>query len=132
MNDSSITSLPTAPDDDRHARMVRYAVLMGIRMVCFGLAIFVPGWWKLLPIALAVFLPYFAVVIANVGNTGAGTVESPGGVLPYVEPIVPVAESVTPDVAEETNAPTDAWYDPREDLDPFPVREDDTEERRES
>lgn len=129
MNDSSITSLPTAPDDDRHARMVRYAVLMGIRMVCFGLAIFVPGWWKLLPILLAVFLPYFAVVVANVGNTGAGTVESPGGILPYVPPVIaedaPVAAPT-----EESNAPAGAWYDPREDLDPFPAPASDDEDRR--
>ncbi len=45
--------------------MVKYAVAMGIRMVCLILIFVVDGWFKLLPIAGAVFLPWVAVVIAN-------------------------------------------------------------------
>jgi hypothetical protein len=48
-----------------HQRMVKYAIAMGIRMVCLILIFVVDGWFKLLPIAGAVFLPWVAVVIAN-------------------------------------------------------------------
>ena len=77
----SITSLPEAPDDERRHRMVRYGVAMGIRIVCVVLCLFVRGWWLLLPILGAVFLPYIAVVLANVGSSAGGTVERPGGLI---------------------------------------------------
>jgi hypothetical protein len=46
-------------------RMIKYAVAMGIRMVCLILIFVVDGWFKLIPVAGAVFLPWVAVVIAN-------------------------------------------------------------------
>jgi hypothetical protein len=46
-------------------RMIKYAVAMGIRMVCLILIFVVDGWLKILPVIGAVFLPWFAVVIAN-------------------------------------------------------------------
>ena len=77
-----ITSLPPSPTDDRHSRMVKYVVAMGIRVVCIVLCFVVPlGWWTLLPILGAVLIPYYAVVLANVGHEQGGVVESPGGQL---------------------------------------------------
>lgn len=80
---NSITSLPRSPDDDRRARMIKYSVTMGIRLVCVFLCIFVRGWWLLLCAAGAVILPYIAVVLANVVDTRTARVERPGSVLPY-------------------------------------------------
>lgn len=74
----SITSLPESPDDERHRRMIRYAAAMGIRLVCVFACFFVKGWWIVLPLLGAVFLPYVAVVVANVGTSRRGTVERPG------------------------------------------------------
>ena len=49
--------------------MIKYAVAMGIRMVCLILIFVVDGWLKILPIIGAVFLPWFAVIIANGSDT---------------------------------------------------------------
>jgi hypothetical protein len=46
-------------------RMIKYAVAMGIRLVCLILVFVVDGWFKIIAIAGAVFLPWIAVVIAN-------------------------------------------------------------------
>jgi hypothetical protein len=79
----SITELPPSPDHERHVRMVKYAVAMSVRVVCIILVVVVPGWWRLAPAVAAVFLPYFAVVIANnVRAHAAGPVERPGALLP--------------------------------------------------
>lgn len=81
---SAITSLPTSPDDERRGRMIRYAVAMGIRMVCIGACFVTPGWWMLIPAFGAVVLPYFAVIAANtVVSTPRTAVERPGALLPY-------------------------------------------------
>ena len=45
--------------------MMKYALAMGIRMVCLILIFVVDGWFKLVMVAGAVFLPWIAVVIAN-------------------------------------------------------------------
>ncbi len=73
----SITTLPRSPEDDRHARMVRYLITMGIRLVCIALCLVVQGWWLLLCAAGAIFLPYIAVILANVVVSKTGTVERP-------------------------------------------------------
>ena len=79
---SAITSLPPSPDEERHARMVKYAVAMGIRLVCILSCFFVPGWWLLLPAAGAIVLPYIAVVVANtVVHRQGAEVELPGALL---------------------------------------------------
>jgi hypothetical protein len=81
---NTITSLPPAPVDERHGRMVRYSISMGIRMACIIVIFFVPGWWRLLPAIAAIVLPYIAVVLANAGHDGTpGEVERPGGVELY-------------------------------------------------
>ncbi|GAB4098913.1 hypothetical protein GCM10028789_10770 [Sinomonas halotolerans] len=87
----SITAAAPAHSVDMHQRMVRYAVAMGIRMVCILLLFVLDGWWKIAAVAGAVFLPWVAVVIANAG-TQAEVYESeavdsvPFGELPAAPP----------------------------------------------
>ena len=61
----SITSARTSHSDDLHKRQVRYLMSMGIRTVCFVLAIVTTGPVRWILVAAAVFLPYVAVVLAN-------------------------------------------------------------------
>ncbi|PVZ59527.1 DUF3099 domain-containing protein [Arthrobacter sp. H-02-3] len=61
----SITDAAAAHSDEMRQRMIKYAIAMGIRMVCLILIFVVDGWFKLLPVLGAVFLPWVAVVIAN-------------------------------------------------------------------
>jgi hypothetical protein len=65
--------------------MIKYGVSTLIRLVCIIIAFVVPlGWWTILPVIGAVFLPFFAVVVANVGHDGVGRdVERPGGIEVY-------------------------------------------------
>lgn len=64
----NITDAPTAHTDEMRQRMIKYAVAMGIRMVCLVLIFILPGWFKLIAVAGAVFLPWVAVIIANGGS----------------------------------------------------------------
>ncbi|WP_141918491.1 DUF3099 domain-containing protein [Klugiella xanthotipulae] len=74
----SVTYLSSAPADDRSSRMLKYSVMMGIRFACIIAIPFMHGWWMVVPILGAVFMPYFAVVIANVSGVGKrATPESP-------------------------------------------------------
>lgn len=58
--------------------MFRYFVAMIIRVICFLLILVLPDWWRVVPLLGAVFLPYFAVVIANASTTPPATeVERP-------------------------------------------------------
>ncbi|WP_341393178.1 DUF3099 domain-containing protein [Arthrobacter sp. G119Y2] len=63
-----ITDARTAHTDEMRARMIKYSVSMGIRIVCLGLLFVVHGWMLWVVIAGAVVLPYFAVIIANAGS----------------------------------------------------------------
>jgi hypothetical protein len=77
----SITTLPLSPEEERRRRMIRYAVTMGIRMVCIVMLLFVQGWWLLVCALGAILLPYFAVIAANVhGDQRSRTVLRPGAV----------------------------------------------------
>jgi hypothetical protein len=79
---ASITELPPSPDHERHMRMIKYAVAMTIRVICVILVVIVPGWWRLAPALAAVFLPYFAVVVANnVRTQVTSRVERPGALM---------------------------------------------------
>ena len=78
-----ITELPSSPDQDRRARMIRYSVAMGIRMICLVLCVVIPDWWRVIPAVGAIVLPYFAVVIANNASRRLmGSVQRPGTVVP--------------------------------------------------
>ncbi|MGH1522616.1 DUF3099 domain-containing protein [Leifsonia sp. L25] len=83
----SITNLPLSPDEERKRRMIKYSVAMGVRIVCLVVAIFL-GWpWAAIPLIGAVFLPYFAVVIANVGaEPHEAEAQRPGNILPMAPP----------------------------------------------
>lgn len=63
----SITNAAEAHSQEMHARLVKYATTMGIRMVCIGLIFAFDGWYRLVPMVGAVVLPWIAVVIANGG-----------------------------------------------------------------
>ena len=78
----AITELPPSPEQEQGARMRRYALTMGIRMLCVIACLFVQGWWLLIPALGAVFLPYVAVVFANaVSRSGGRSVERPGAIV---------------------------------------------------
>jgi hypothetical protein len=89
----SITDAAAAHSDEMHQRMVKYAIAMGIRMVCLILIFVVDGWFKLVPIAGAVFLPWIAVVIANGSDKAEIHSDS---LLDYA----PLAELDAPDTAD--------------------------------
>lgn len=62
----TVTSVGDAPSAERNQRMRKYAITMGIRMACIAAMPFVRGWWIVLCAVGAIFLPYIAVVLANV------------------------------------------------------------------
>lgn len=61
----SVTELAESPEDERKRRMKKYATAMTIRTVCVILIVVLPSPWLWLAALGAIFLPYFAVVIAN-------------------------------------------------------------------
>ncbi|SED21793.1 Protein of unknown function [Nocardioides exalbidus] len=64
-----ITTARSSAAEDMHSRQVRYGVSMSIRLVCFIAAVAVgPGPLRWVLVAAAVFLPLFAVVMANAGD----------------------------------------------------------------
>lgn len=69
----SITTLGESPELERKNRMVKYTIAMTIRVVCIVAAIFVDGWLMWLCFAGAIFLPYFAVIIANAQGSSSGS-----------------------------------------------------------
>ncbi len=68
----SATSIPRAPRDEVGSRSMRYLIMMGVRVACFVLMVTVQpyGWYTWIFGAAAIFLPYIAVVLANVGQDG--------------------------------------------------------------
>lgn len=62
---------PSLSEDIAH-RQRRYLVMMGIRAVCFAVAVIMfinhLGWLSAIPAVGAIFIPYFAVVYANGGR----------------------------------------------------------------
>ncbi|SLJ97370.1 Protein of unknown function [Arthrobacter sp. P2b] len=77
-------------------RMIKYALAMGIRMVCLILIFVVDGWFKILMVAGAVFLPWIAVVIAN-GNDKA---EAHSDLLLDSAPLAEIESPPQPSAAE--------------------------------
>nr|WP_274635727.1 DUF3099 domain-containing protein [Microbacterium bovistercoris] len=121
----SATSLPRPPRDELGARSQRYLITMGVRVVCFLLMVFVQpfGWYTWVFGVGAVFLPYIAVVLANVGQdsktTDAVTPERALDAKPDTEPAepaepvirvreTPAVTSSTPDAAGQDAAGEDA------------------------
>jgi hypothetical protein len=81
MKPQSITALPAAPAADRGHRMLEYTIMMSIRVLCLVSLLWVRGWWILIPAAGAIFLPYFAVVVANVARARPAAPERPGAIV---------------------------------------------------
>ncbi|MFY8050250.1 MAG: DUF3099 domain-containing protein [Aquiluna sp.] len=61
----SVTSLDLSPEQERKQRMIRYTIAMSIRTLCIILGVISTGILMWVFFALAIFLPYFAVVLAN-------------------------------------------------------------------
>jgi hypothetical protein len=87
-----VTEARPALTDDIAYRQRRYLIMMGIRAVCFVIAVvlFVNhlGWLTAIPLLGAIAIPYFAVVFANGGREPTGT----GGFRPY-DPNLPARYS---------------------------------------
>jgi len=64
-----ITTAQKSSAEDMSSRQRRYLISMSVRTVCFIAAVVVgSGWLMWTLVAGAVFLPFFAVVMANAGN----------------------------------------------------------------
>jgi hypothetical protein len=67
-----VTEAQRPKSEDISYRQRRYLLSMGIRVVCFVLAIVLfengAGWVAAIPVIAAIFIPYFAVVYANGGR----------------------------------------------------------------
>lgn len=64
-----ITTAPISPADEQRVRIRRYVISMGIRTLCFFLAIaFRESWLMWVFLVGAVFMPYVAVVLANTAD----------------------------------------------------------------
>jgi len=93
---ASITDLPMSPDEERQRRFRTYLYMMLARVACLGIFFVVPGWWKLVPAAGAIFIPYFAVVVANQVTRQPVEVREIPNALPAVP--TPQPETWTPPV----------------------------------
>ena len=83
MKQQSITTLPPSPEAERRSRMIKYTIAMSIRVACIFAMLFAQGWWLVVFAAGAIFLPYVAVVLANVsGPSRDSEVLRPGGLVP--------------------------------------------------
>ena len=83
MKQQSITTLPPSPEAERRSRMIKYTIAMSIRVLCIFAMLFAQGWWLVVFAAGAIFLPYVAVVLANVsGPSRDSEVLRPGGLVP--------------------------------------------------
>ncbi|NII70851.1 DUF3099 domain-containing protein [Microbacterium ulmi] len=105
----SATSLPRAPRDDAGSRVFRYFVMMMIRVVCFVLMVLITpyGWHTVLLGIGAIFLPYVAVVIANVAQEDhRAERESPEKALPATPAPLEEPPAVRVIRIEESKAPT--------------------------
>ncbi|MDQ0896105.1 DUF3099 domain-containing protein [Agromyces ramosus] len=114
MKQQSITSLPPSPEAERRSRMIKYTIAMSIRVLCIFAMLFVQGWWLAVCAAGAIFLPYIAVVLANVGSPNRqSTVLRPGGLVLRTPP----ANDGPTDAPHQADAPRQADATPEADRD---------------
>jgi hypothetical protein len=95
----SITDAAEAHSEDIRQRMIKYALAMGIRMVCLIMIFVVDGWLKILMVAGAVFLPWIAVVIAN----GSDKAEEHSDLLLDSAPLAEIESPAAPSADEHGN-----------------------------
>jgi len=114
----SATSLPRAPRDEVTSRSARYLIMMGVRVLCFLLMVFVQplGWWTWVFGAGAIFLPYIAVVLANAGQDAKTVNAVPPGRELEAHPAPPSSDAhdevITVRETRETPHPGHAPEDP--------------------
>jgi hypothetical protein len=101
----SITDAAAAHSEDMRERMIKYALAMGIRMVCLILIFVVDGWFKLVAVAGAVFLPWIAVVIANGSDKAEVHSEALLDYTPYAE-LGAAEDSGTAESGDTADEPT--------------------------
>jgi hypothetical protein len=94
-----VTQAQRSRSDDINYRQRRYLMMMGIRAVCFVIAVvlFVNhlGWLTVIPALGAILIPYFAVVFANGGrepNNARGFMEYLPNVPATRDPAAPPSE----------------------------------------
>jgi Protein of unknown function (DUF3099) len=67
-----VTQARRSLSDDIAYRQRRYLLMMGVRAVCFAIAVIMfinhLGWLTAIPAVGAIVIPYFAVVFANGGR----------------------------------------------------------------
>jgi Protein of unknown function (DUF3099) len=64
----TITDARSGASSELATRQRRYAITMAFRTACFIAMVFVPGVFRWILFACAVFLPYVAVIFANQAN----------------------------------------------------------------
>lgn len=108
MKQQSITSLPPSPEAERRSRMIKYTIAMSIRVACIFAMLFAQGWWLVVCAAGAIFLPYVAVVLANVsGPSRAPEVLRPGGLVPRTPPAPSPGTPEAEATGDESGTPSD-------------------------
>jgi Protein of unknown function (DUF3099) len=100
----TVTQARRSLSDDINFRQRRYLLMMGIRAVCFVIAVvmFVNhlGWLTVIPAVGAIVIPYFAVVFANGGREPSNT----RGFMEY-QPNLPVTRDPGGPSAESGHQP---------------------------
>jgi hypothetical protein len=94
----SITDARLSASEDLDRRQRRYLWTMLVRVACFGLMIVVPGWWKVVALLGAVFLPAAAVLLANNVDRRAPSIRPPEE--ETVRPALPSGDVIPGEVAE--------------------------------
>ena len=64
-----VSGVATSLSADVRDRQRRYVMSMGVRTLCFLLAVVTPSPWRWVLLSAAVVLPHIAVVVANGGRT---------------------------------------------------------------
>ena len=99
-----VTQAQRSRSDDINFRQRRYLLMMGIRAVCFVIAVLMfvnhLGWLVVIPAVGAIFIPYFAVVLANGGREPGNT----RGFMEY-QPKLPVTRNPVGPSSENGHRP---------------------------
>ncbi|MGH3198703.1 MAG: DUF3099 domain-containing protein [Streptosporangiaceae bacterium] len=110
-----VTQAHRSLSDDIAYRQRRYLLMMGIRSVCFGIAVILFinhfGWLTAIPAVGAIFIPYFAVVLANGGREPDNT----RGFMEYRPDLPDTRDSSRPSEANQANGHRPAGPGPGDD-----------------
>lgn len=75
-----MTTAPVTLQEEQSGRVRQYLWTMALRTACFIGAFFAEGWLRWTCVALAIVLPYFAVVLVNnVTPRGVTEADTPAG-----------------------------------------------------